>query len=122
MILGLLLFPSFLNFIFQFTRFLKFLDVSRARTNHEIRISTIFYAALLLMLIVIVPSWMQLVQDFRVHPFLWYYQLKSYSPFNFAALFFLTYMNKLLLYFSLLVISFCLVHLSLYRFYFSNLL
>lgn len=71
MILGLLLFPTFLDFIFRFTGFLKFLDVSRDRANHEIRISTIFYAALLFMLIVIVPSWMQLVQDFHGHPFLW---------------------------------------------------
>ncbi|KAI5666360.1 hypothetical protein M9H77_16213 [Catharanthus roseus] len=71
MTLGLLLLPTFLKFIFQFIGFFYFLDISKERANHEIRISTIFYASLVFMLIVVVPWWMQLVQDFHMHPFVW---------------------------------------------------
>lgn len=40
-------------------------------SNSEVKRSTIFYLCLAFILLSVVPLWMQFVQDFHVHPFLW---------------------------------------------------
>ncbi|KAG9133053.1 hypothetical protein Leryth_025110 [Lithospermum erythrorhizon] len=67
LLLGLLLFSSFLKFVHR--------DWGRQAGNgyHQLDVkrSLIFYVVLAMTLIVAVPSWMQFVQDFHMHPFLW---------------------------------------------------
>ncbi|KAL3518422.1 hypothetical protein ACH5RR_021011 [Cinchona calisaya] len=71
MTIGLLLFPLFLKLSFQISGRFKFLDISRESANHEMKKSFIFYTSLVVLLVVVVPSWMQFVQDFHMHPLLW---------------------------------------------------
>lgn len=71
MTLGLLLFPKFFKLIYQISVRLKFLDNYRERANHHVKKSFLFYVSLTFMLTVVVPSWMQFVQDFQTYPLLW---------------------------------------------------
>ncbi|CAI9104994.1 OLC1v1003811C4 [Oldenlandia corymbosa var. corymbosa] len=68
MTLGLLLFPMIFKFIYQIAGCFNFQDM---RPNNEIKKSLIFFGSLVFMLIAVVPSWMQFVQDFHSHPLLW---------------------------------------------------
>ncbi|KAL6979375.1 dolichol kinase [Sarracenia purpurea var. burkii] len=71
MVLGLLLFPIFFKFLLQMWECFTSSANSKAREYHEIGKSVIFFASLAFILIVVIPIWMQLVQDFHVHPLLW---------------------------------------------------
>ncbi|KAA8544113.1 hypothetical protein F0562_022125 [Nyssa sinensis] len=71
MLLGLLLFPIFFKFIIHIWERFASSTNSEDRTDHEIGRSAVFYASLAFNLIVIVPSWMQFIQDFHMHPLLW---------------------------------------------------
>ncbi|PSS14024.1 Dolichol kinase [Actinidia chinensis var. chinensis] len=70
-VLGLLLFPIFFKITLEIWEWFTSSVFSKARAYQEIGKSVTFYASLAFILIVIVPIWMQLVQDFDVHPLLW---------------------------------------------------
>ncbi|CAI9268446.1 unnamed protein product [Lactuca saligna] len=65
MLLGLLIIPIL------FKSILKKWKLYMTSSNTEVKQSTIFYGCLAFILLAIVPLWMQFVQDFHVHPFLW---------------------------------------------------
>ncbi|XP_059626842.1 dolichol kinase EVAN [Cornus florida] len=71
MLLGLLLFPIFFKFIVHIWGCIRSLLFSKARADHEIGKSIMFYASLVFILFAVIPSWMQFVQEFHMHPFLW---------------------------------------------------
>ncbi|RWR79388.1 dolichol kinase EVAN [Cinnamomum micranthum f. kanehirae] len=75
-LLGLLLLPLFYKFVLQiWIHFLRLINsearVAEGRTFDGIGKSIVFYASLAVILILIVPEWMQLVQEFYMHPVLW---------------------------------------------------
>ncbi|KAI3743234.1 hypothetical protein L1987_60940 [Smallanthus sonchifolius] len=69
MLLGLLLSPMLFKFILKKWEF--YTSNSEVRGQNEHKRSIIFYGSLALILLAVVPLWMQFVQDFPVHPFLW---------------------------------------------------
>lgn len=76
-LLGLLLLPMFYKFVLQiWVHFLRLINsethAAEGRTFDEIGRSVIFYFSLAVIQILIAPEWMQLVQEFNVHPVLWY--------------------------------------------------
>ncbi|KAJ0502869.1 putative dolichol kinase [Helianthus annuus] len=71
MLLGLLLSPMLFKFILKKSEFYMISTNSEVRGHHERKRSIIFYGSLAFILLGIVPLWMQFVQDFPVHPFLW---------------------------------------------------
>nr|XP_028944414.1 LOW QUALITY PROTEIN: dolichol kinase EVAN [Malus domestica] len=71
LLLGLLLFPMAFKFVLRMWEFSLSTARSEVRTNNEIWRSIIFFSSLGFIMIVIIPSWMQLVQDFHMHPLLW---------------------------------------------------
>ena len=76
-LLGLLLLPIFYKFAckiwFHFTTSKDpAARVVEGRAYREIVNSIVFYASLFVMLTLVVPAWMYFVQDFHVHPLLWY--------------------------------------------------
>ncbi|XP_043703610.1 dolichol kinase EVAN-like isoform X2 [Telopea speciosissima] len=77
MLVGLVVFPMFYKFVLRiWARLTGMVNsvacASEERTSQGIERSFIFYASLAVTLIVIVPAWIQYVQDFLVHPLLWY--------------------------------------------------
>ncbi|KAJ4725047.1 dolichol kinase EVAN [Melia azedarach] len=70
-LLGLLLFPMLFKFVLHIWEFSSNRGHSAARRCSEIGRSVLFFSSLSFILVVIVPSWMQFVQDFHVHPLLW---------------------------------------------------
>lgn len=73
MLLGLILFPLFFKHVLRIWEHFTNLSHSEVRPDHDRGRSALFYASLAFILIVIVPSWIQLVQDFPAHPLLWYF-------------------------------------------------
>ncbi|XP_004487072.1 dolichol kinase EVAN [Cicer arietinum] len=71
LVLGLLLYPIALKYILQIWEWSISTSYSEQRKYYEIGRSLIFFASLGFVLIVIVPLWMQFVQEFHMHPFLW---------------------------------------------------
>ncbi|KAJ0083651.1 hypothetical protein Patl1_30609 [Pistacia atlantica] len=69
---GLLLFPIFFRFVVRKCERSFGDGYSEERRNNEIQRSLLFFASLGFILIVIVPSWMQFVHGFQVHPIIWY--------------------------------------------------
>ncbi|KAL3335985.1 hypothetical protein AABB24_031957 [Solanum stoloniferum] len=67
LIIGLLLFPMLFKYMLQFLERVS-LASSRDTADNHMRRSCVFYISLVCVLIIAVPSWMQLVQDFHVHP------------------------------------------------------
>ncbi|CAK9158537.1 unnamed protein product [Ilex paraguariensis] len=72
MLLGLILFPLFFKLSLHIWELYTCSAQVEARENHEIGRTVIFYASLAFILILIIPLWMQFVQDFPVHPLIWY--------------------------------------------------
>ncbi|KAH9660585.1 Dolichol kinase EVAN [Citrus sinensis] len=70
-VLGLLLFPLLLKYALHLSEGYFNKRYSEARRSNEIRTSLLFFSSLGFILVVIIPSWMQIVQDFHVHPLLW---------------------------------------------------
>ncbi|BBH05012.1 phosphatidate cytidylyltransferase family protein [Prunus dulcis] len=68
LLLGLLLFPMVFKFVLRIWESTFSTARSEVRTNNEILRSLIFFSSLGFIMIVIIPSWMQLVQDFHMHP------------------------------------------------------
>ncbi|KAK7272175.1 hypothetical protein RJT34_28612 [Clitoria ternatea] len=71
LVLGLLLYPIALKLILQIWEWSLSTASAEARRYRKIGRSVLFTASLGFVLIVIVPSWMQFVQEFQGHPFLW---------------------------------------------------
>ncbi|XP_027341611.1 dolichol kinase EVAN isoform X2 [Abrus precatorius] len=71
LVLGLLLYPVALKYILQIWEWSINTASAEGRRYTEVGRSIIFIASLGFVLIVIVPSWMQFVQEFHVHPFFW---------------------------------------------------
>ncbi|XP_009594149.1 dolichol kinase EVAN isoform X2 [Nicotiana tomentosiformis] len=70
LITGLLIFPMLFKNVLQILERVSSAP-SRDRGDDQMRRSLVFYVSLVFVLVIAVPSWMQLVQDFHVHPFLW---------------------------------------------------
>lgn len=73
LVLGLLLYPIALKYILEIWEWSMNTASSEQRGYNEIGRSLMFIASLGFVLILIVPSWMQFVQDFHTHPFFWYH-------------------------------------------------
>ena len=70
-LLGLLLFPFFFKYVILIWQQITNSAYTEAREDHQRGKAALFYASLACILILIVPSWMQLVHDFPAHPLLW---------------------------------------------------
>ncbi|XP_077221793.1 phosphatidate cytidylyltransferase family protein [Tasmannia lanceolata] len=84
-LLGLLLLPVFYKVLLRtWIHFTVLTDsetnATEGRTSEEIMRSIIFYASLVVTLVLIVPAWMQFVQDFHVHPLLWVFLFVFSEP------------------------------------------
>lgn len=71
-VLGLLLFPMLFKYALHLCECYLNRGYSEARRSNEIWTSLLFFSSLGFILVVIIPSWMQIVQDFHMHPLLWY--------------------------------------------------
>ncbi|PIN03551.1 Dolichol kinase [Handroanthus impetiginosus] len=80
MIFGLLLFPVFFKSVLHLWGYLARLGSNGDIRNREMRRCYIFYASLMFMLAMVVPSWMQLVHPFHVHPLLWIFHFVFSEP------------------------------------------
>ncbi|KAF9607305.1 hypothetical protein IFM89_033850 [Coptis chinensis] len=84
-LVGLLLFPMCYKFILQIrghlTNSIRREDFATdENTSQGIQTSLVFYGSLVIILIVIVPAWMQFVHDFHMHPFLWVFNFVFSEP------------------------------------------
>ncbi|KAF9594726.1 hypothetical protein IFM89_034709 [Coptis chinensis] len=84
-LVGLLLFPMCFKFILQIqghlTNSIQREDFATdENTSQGIQTSLVFYGSLVIILIVIVPAWMQFVHDFHMHPFLWVFNFVFSEP------------------------------------------
>nr|XP_043609524.1 dolichol kinase EVAN [Erigeron canadensis] len=80
MLLGLLLSPLLFKFILQRWEVYSNSENSEVIGHHERGRSVIFYGSLAFILLAIVPLWMQFVQNFSVHPFLWVLEFVFSEP------------------------------------------
>ncbi|KAH1209701.1 Dolichol kinase EVAN [Glycine max] len=71
LVLGLLLYPIALKYILQICEWFINTASTEAKRYCEIGRSLMFVASLGIVLILIVPSWMKFVHEFRMHPFFW---------------------------------------------------
>ena len=71
MIFGLLLFPVFYKYVLRMVEYCVSSENTTDLGNHEKRRSLVFYALLTFVLVAVVPSWMQFVHAFHMHPLLW---------------------------------------------------
>ncbi|KAL0369623.1 UNVERIFIED_CONTAM: Dolichol kinase EVAN [Sesamum angustifolium] len=81
-IIGLLIFPIFYKYVIQLWESFASLSSSGDLGNYEMRRSLVFYASLTFMLAMVVPSWMQLVHSFQIHPLLWVFHFVFSEPFK----------------------------------------
>lgn len=102
LVLGLLLYPITLKYTLQVWEFFLNTTYSEQRRYYEIGRSLIFIASLGFVLIVIVPLWMQFVQEFDTHPFFWVLSFVFSEP------------SKRL---SLCIYWMCIISVSVLRFY-----
>ncbi|XP_024031450.1 dolichol kinase EVAN [Morus notabilis] len=80
MLLGLLLFPAVFKFVHQIWEWFSSKRYSESRTNNEIWKSLIFFSSLGFVMILIIPSWMQFILDFHMHPLLWGFSFVFSEP------------------------------------------
>ncbi|KAI7746279.1 hypothetical protein M8C21_024353 [Ambrosia artemisiifolia] len=80
MLLGLLLSPMLFKFILKKWELYMISPNSEVRGHYEHKRSIIFYGSLAFILLAVVPLWMQFVQDFPVHPFLWVFEFVLSEP------------------------------------------
>jgi dolichol kinase len=80
MLLGLLLFPVVFRFVLQILEWFLTKAFSQSRIDNEIRKSLIFFFCLGFSMIVIIPTWMEFVQDFHMHPLLWVFSFVFSEP------------------------------------------
>ncbi|KAK6926732.1 hypothetical protein RJ641_008451 [Dillenia turbinata] len=80
MLVGLLLFPVLAVPITKLWGCFIRLTSFRAFSHNEIHRALIFYTSLSFLLILIIPSWMQFVHNFPVHPLLWVFMFVFSDP------------------------------------------
>ncbi|KAJ6895186.1 hypothetical protein NC651_021625 [Populus alba x Populus x berolinensis] len=78
LLLGLLLYLVVLKYLLHGWDGFSRSTYSGARICSEKGKSLIFFASLGFLIVVIIPSWIQFVQDFDMHPLLWYYYLPQH--------------------------------------------
>ncbi|VFQ96569.1 unnamed protein product [Cuscuta campestris] len=78
--IGLLLLPMFFKSIIQVFEHFAFWPYTGGTTDNGIRRSFLFYVLLAIIMAVVVPSWMQVVQNFHMHPFLWVFDFVFSEP------------------------------------------
>ncbi|CAI0397956.1 unnamed protein product [Linum tenue] len=105
LLLGLLLFPVAFKFLLHTLDSLPSVTSSGTRMQNERRRSLIFFVSFGLVMIVVMPLWMQFVQDFQTHPLLWV-----------AAFVFSEPAKRL----SLCTYWVCLIYVSVRRFYYIS--
>ncbi|KAL1558164.1 dolichol kinase [Salvia divinorum] len=71
MVFGLFLFPVVYKYILRIWEYCVSSENTTELGNHEKRRSLVFYSLLTFVLVAVVPSWMQFVHAFHMHPFLW---------------------------------------------------
>ncbi|XP_020532622.1 dolichol kinase EVAN isoform X2 [Jatropha curcas] len=71
LLLGLLLFPIVFKFVLRLWACFFSGTTSGSVPYNERERAFLFFASLGLILVLIIPTWMQFVQDFQVHPLLW---------------------------------------------------
>ncbi|CAL0304062.1 unnamed protein product [Lupinus luteus] len=71
LLLGLLLYPIAFKYVLQIWEWCTNTESSESRRYNEIGRSLLFIASFLLVMTVIIPSWMQFVHEFHMHPFFW---------------------------------------------------
>ncbi|GAB2223201.1 hypothetical protein Droror1_Dr00017339 [Drosera rotundifolia] len=71
MVFGLLLFPLFFKFALRIGQHLLSSSYGVARASNDIWKSILFFCSLAIALTVVIPSWVQFVLDFQMHPLLW---------------------------------------------------
>ncbi|KAL6223210.1 hypothetical protein ACLB2K_006599 [Fragaria x ananassa] len=71
LLLGLLLFPMVFKLVLRLCECSFTTARFEVRTKNEIWRSIIFFSSLGFIMIVLIPAWMQFVQDFQMHPFIW---------------------------------------------------
>ncbi|KAL8089887.1 hypothetical protein AgCh_039372 [Apium graveolens] len=79
-LLGLLLFPFFFKHVTLIWQHITNSAYSEAREDHQRGRAALFYVSLACILILIVPSWMQLVHQFPAHPLLWVFNFVFSEP------------------------------------------
>lgn len=102
LLLGLLLLPMVFKYVVQVWECSLSRAYCEARTCNEKWRSLIFFASLGFILIVIIPLWMQFVQDFNLHPLLWVISFVFSEP-----------VKRL----SLCIYWVCVIYVSVLRFY-----
>ncbi|KAF3454933.1 hypothetical protein FNV43_RR05381 [Rhamnella rubrinervis] len=102
MLLGLLLLPVVFKFALQVREYFLSTTSSISRTHNEIWRSLIFFASLGFIMMVVIPSWMQFVLDFQMHPLLWVFSFILSEP-----------LKRL----SLCIYWVCVIYMSVLRFY-----
>ncbi|CAL1404192.1 unnamed protein product [Linum trigynum] len=105
LLLGLLLFPVAFKFLLHALDSFPSVASSGTRIENERRRSLIFFVSFGLVMIVVMPLWMQFVQDFQKHPLLWMVAFVFSEP------------AKRL---SLCIYWVCLMYVSVRRFYYIS--
>ncbi|PON66498.1 phosphatidate cytidylyltransferase family protein [Parasponia andersonii] len=80
MLLGLLLFPSVFKFVLQIWECFLSKEFSQSRTYNDTWRSVLFFSSLGFIMTVIVPTWMEFVLDFHMHPLLWVFSFVFSEP------------------------------------------
>ncbi|OAY51544.1 dolichol kinase EVAN [Manihot esculenta] len=99
-LLGLLLFPIFFKFVLHIWD--CFFSTTILAAGNERGRAFLFFASLGFIMVVIIPSWMQFVQDFQMHPLLWVLMFVFSEP-----------VKRL----SLCIYWVCVIYVSVLRFY-----
>uniref|UniRef100_A0A2P2LD70 dolichol kinase n=1 Tax=Rhizophora mucronata TaxID=61149 RepID=A0A2P2LD70_RHIMU len=102
LLLGLLLFPSVFKFVLHILNSFSYRTDCGARAYTERGISLTFFALLGFVMIVFIPSWIQFVLNFHMHPFLWLLTFVFSEP-----------LKRL----SLCIYWVCVIYVSVHRFY-----
>ncbi|KAK9144401.1 hypothetical protein Sjap_004304 [Stephania japonica] len=79
LLIALIVFPLIYKFILKICSRLTHSINQEARPNGE-ETSIVFYVTLAVILILLVPLWMEFVQDFQMHPFLWVFNFVFTEP------------------------------------------
>ncbi|CAH9072865.1 unnamed protein product [Cuscuta europaea] len=80
MTIGLLVLPIFSKSILQVLEHLTFFPYPGVRADSGTRRSFVFYVSSAIFLVGVVPSWMEVVQNFQMHPFLWVFNFVFSEP------------------------------------------
>ncbi|KAK4756148.1 hypothetical protein SAY87_006275 [Trapa incisa] len=79
-LLGLLVFPLLFKYLVQMVRKFSSKPPSDAKEPTKHMISIVFFTSLAFILTIVIPSWMQFVQDFDLHPISWVFSFVFQDP------------------------------------------